>query len=94
MSISIDDDDDNNKKKNFFSDDAGNLNDVTNRAKQTTDKSVSHYYSENIDDHCCLEYISYQSVLMVDVSAVFEKLVDDIDVAFSSGSLQRSGRGL
>ena len=57
MSISIDDDDDNNKKKNFFSDDAGNLNDVTNRAKQTTDKSVSHYYSENIDDHCCLEYI-------------------------------------
>jgi hypothetical protein len=31
---------------------------------------------------------------MVDVSAVFEKLVDDIDVAFSSGSLQRSGRCL
>ena len=42
------------KRKNFFSDDAGNLNDVTNRAKRTTDKSVS-YYSENIDDHCCLE---------------------------------------
>ena len=45
------------KRKNFFSDDAGNLNDVTNRAKRTTDKSVSYYYSENIDDHCCLEYI-------------------------------------
>ena len=45
------------KRKNFFSDDAGNLNDVTNRAKRTTDKSVSYYYSENIDDHCCLENI-------------------------------------
>jgi hypothetical protein len=37
---------------------------------------------------------TYQRVLVVDVSSVFEELVDDIDVAFGRGPLQRSGRRL
>ena len=38
--------------------------------------------------------VPYQRILVVDVSSVFEQLVDDIDVTLGGCPLQRSGRGL
>lgn len=35
--------------------------------------------------------LTYHRVLVVDIGSVFKKLVDDIDVTFSSSTLNRSG---
>lgn len=47
-----------------------------------------------VESCCSVAVLPYQRILVVDVSSVLEQLVDDIDVAFGGGPLQRSGRGL